>query len=154
VPDQQPRRRQTDKDRRAWPDERLNELLASHERLSEIVGEQGKQIAVLVSQAEDDADLRTALSRLPDRVNELKATHHRDMKDVRDEFRGRFNKIDVAHDRTETRAKGVDPDTEEPLPPPRVTLTWGGVAKIITIFAAILAPTAAVIAALIQSHHP
>jgi hypothetical protein len=136
VPDQQPRRRQTDKDRRSWPDARLNDLKDDFEDL------QAEQRAL--------AALYRKLAPVPDLLEQyMKTTDRRldridtGLEKLRDENREQHRRV----------AYGMDPrDGKTPLPPQPATLTWGSVAKVATIIGTFFGSAAIIVAALLAAH--
>lgn len=134
MPEEPPRRRITDRDRRRWSDDRLDdlkedvdELQAEHRAVARVPGEL--------------AALSRAFEQYQGATETMLAEMRTDIRELRHENR-------TAHKRV---AHGRDPETAEPLPKQAVTLTWGAVAKIATILAAFFGPTAALVAALLGS---
>jgi hypothetical protein len=117
----QPRRRITDHDRRRWPDERLDEqhdLVDEMRRDLQAALRAVSRLEGLRDVAEAQRDLiETQAARISDLRGDMRI-NQRSIKDLESTVRQRFDVVDVAHDRTEKRATGVDPDTGEPLPPP------------------------------------
>jgi hypothetical protein len=136
VPDQQPRRRISDKDRRSWPDARLNDLKNDFEDL------QAEQRAL--------AALYRKLAPVPDLLEQyMKTTDRRldridtGLEKLRDENREQHRRV----------AYGMDPrDGKTPLPPQPATLTWGSVAKVATIIGTFFGSAAIIVAALLAAH--
>jgi hypothetical protein len=136
VPDQQPRRRISDKDRRSWPDARLNDLKNDFEDL------QAEQRAL--------AALYRKLAPVPDLLEQyMKTTDRRldridnNVEKLRDENREQHRRV----------AYGMDPrDGKTPLPPQPATLTWGSVAKVATIIGTFFGSAAIIVAALLAAH--
>jgi len=136
VPDQQPRRRLSDKDRRSWPDARLNDLKDDFEDL------QAEQRAL--------AALYRKLAPVPDLLEQyMKTTDRRldridnNVEKLRDENREQHRRV----------AYGMDPrDGTTPLPPQPATLTWGSVAKVATIIGTFFGSAAIIVAALLAAH--
>jgi hypothetical protein len=135
VADEPPRRRISDRDRRRWNDDRLDDLKenvddlqAEHRAVARLPGEVAA-ISRLLEQYMAATDSR--LDRM-----------HTTLERLRDENR-------VAHKRV---AYGVDPeDGTTPLPPHPATLTWGAVAKIATIIGTFFGSAAIIVAALLSA---
>jgi N12 class adenine-specific DNA methylase len=116
-----PRRRMTDHDRRRWPDERLDE---QHDLVDELRRDLQAALRAVsrleglrdVAEAQRDL-IETQAARISDLRGDMRV-NQRAIKELENTVRQRFDVVDVAHDRTEKRATGVDPDTGEPLPPP------------------------------------
>jgi hypothetical protein len=134
VPDQpQPRRRTTDRERRSWPDARLNDLKDDFEDLQ---AEQ-RALAALYRKLAPVPDLlaqyMTATDRRLDRM-------HDTLEKLRDENREQHRRV----------AYGVDPqDGKTPLPPQPATLTWGAVLKILTLFGVFFTAVSTIVAAVL-----
>jgi hypothetical protein len=137
VPDQpQPRRRTTDRERRSWPDARLNDLKDDFEDL------QAEQRAL--------AALYRKLAPLPDLLAQyMKTTDgrldrmHDTLEKLRDENREQHRRV----------AYGMDPqDGKTPLPPQPATLTWGAVGRVATIIGTFFGAAAIIVAAMLTAH--
>jgi hypothetical protein len=117
----QPRRRITDHDRRRWPDERLDE---QHDLVDELRRDLGAALRAVsrleglrdVAEAQRDL-IETQAARISDLKSDMRVNQQA-IRGLEHTVRQRFDVVDVAHDRTEKRARGIDPDTQEPLPPP------------------------------------
>jgi hypothetical protein len=126
VPDEPPRRRITDRDQEQAVDllnERLDRYARRLARLEDKMDAVAKDLRD--DMREDNAQLRTEILEFR---KESKTAHH-----------------NIAY--------GKDPeDHRKQLPPQPATLTWGTVAKAVTLFVAIFTPTTAVIVAVLGAH--
>lgn len=126
--DDPPRRRISDRDRRRWPDERLDEM---NETVQAIERDAAKALRALVrlegmrDVAEAQRDLIdfqsqriTDIARTQSEIARSVARNTAALARIQRDQETRFDAVDTAHERTEKRALGVDPDTGDPLPPP------------------------------------
>lgn len=141
VDEDPPRRRMTDKDRRRWPDERLDDMrtdvddVENQVQALRLLPERVKGLREVVAaldesigtQGQRTTDLRADVRSLQTSVREIR----RELRALTELVATRFDDVDVAHDRTEKRAQGVDPDTGE-----RVKTQWAEVFKTIVLPAA------------------
>jgi hypothetical protein len=134
VPDQPPRRRSVDNERRRWNDQAFDLLADDVEELK--------------------LDHR-ALSRLPAEMaalrrefEEWKLERREDITEFRTDIRELQQENRVAHGRL---ARGRDPLDGGELPALPTKLTWGDVVKIATAVGLVIAPIAAIVAALLGS---
>lgn len=79
--------------------------------------------------------------------DEWKVERRQDLVEIRDDIKDLQEEARTAHHRL---AYGKDPETNKPLPPQPAKLTWGTVAQIITVEAAILGPCVALAALFLQ----
>jgi hypothetical protein len=127
-PQQPPRRRATDRDRRRWSDPRLDDL-------KEDVEDKADRAELVALNRVLEQYMKTTDSRL-DRM-------HGTLEKLRDENRAQHKRV----------AYGLDPeDGKTPLPPRPATLTWATVAQAVTIIGAFFGSAAIIVAALLSAH--
>jgi uncharacterized membrane protein YccC len=128
MADEHPRRRITDRDRRRWPDERLDEMNEALQENNRDTAKALRAVARLegmrdVAEAQRDliefqGQRVTDIARSLTEVARTAARNTAQLAQIQRDLDRRFDAVDEAHERTEKRATGVDPDTGEPLPPP------------------------------------
>jgi hypothetical protein len=150
VPEPQPRRRQTDKDRRRWNDlalDLLGQRVESHAEDIEDVKAEMRAVARLPAEfAAFRREFEEWKSERRDDLIELRKSD----AETRDELRELRRENREQHRRV---AYGMDPrDGKTPLPPRPATLTWGSVAKVATIIGTFFGSAAIIVAALLAGH--
>jgi hypothetical protein len=132
VPDQPPRRRATDSERRRWNDKAFDllagdveEIQLEHRVLSRLPGE---------------------MAALRREFEEWKTERREDIGEFRADIRELQQENRIAHGRL---ARGRDPMDGKELPPLPARVAWGDVVKIATAVGIVLAPIAAIVAALL-----
>lgn len=139
MPDQPPRRRITDNDRRRWNDKALD-------LLGDRVESHSEDIEDLRAEHRAVANLAPQMAAFRREFDEWKTERREDIAEFRTDIRELQTENRIAHGRL---ARGKDPVDGKELPPLPAKLSWGDVLKVATAVSLVLGPIAVIIAALL-----